>query len=175
MVKSYVKYGGMLDASHVKNDTLKDMLSISQDLVSKLGVPVPIFLNHANIDARNVAFPSYLGNSPANYARNKTPKEICQAAKTGAVWGVMPVKVYTDQNPEDADFYDLADQIYFMKNYECLERNKESDLQITIYPTYSSMVDYKGEKVELINHIIVATDAGINYFDKDDERKKTFI
>ncbi len=174
LVKSYVKYGGMLDASHVQNDTLKDMLSISQDLVSKLGVPVPIFLNHANIDARNVNFPSYLGNQPANYARNKSPREICQSAKTGAVWGVMPVKLYTDQNPEDADFYDLADQIYFMKNYECLDRRKESDLQITINPVFFPMVDYKEEPVKLINHIIVSTDAGINYFDKEDDRERDF-
>ena len=174
LVKSYVKYGGMLDASHVKNETLIDMLTISEDLVSKLGVPVPVFLNHANIDARNVAFPSYLENRPANYARNKSPREICQAAKTGAIWGVMPVKLYTDQTPENADFYDLADQIYFMKNYECLERNKGTDLQITITPIFSPMVDYKGDPVKLINHIIVSSDANINYFDKDDDREKDF-
>jgi hypothetical protein len=174
LVKAYVKYGGMLDASHVKNNTLEDMLSISKDLVSKLGVPVPIFLNHANIDARNVAFPSYLGNNPANYSRNKSPKEICQAAKSGAVWGVMPVKLYTDQNPEDADFYDLADQIYFMKNYDCFETGILSNSSFAIPPVFALMVDYKGDTVKLINHIIVSSDANIFYFDKDDDREKKF-
>ena len=171
LVKSYAKYGGMLDASHVKDKTFEDMINISSDLVKELGLPIPIFLNHANIDASNVLFPSYLGNLPANYSRNKSPKEICQAAKTGAVWGVMPVKVYTDQKEENADFYDLADQLYFMKNYECYDRVKPPPTLIEIIPARIPMVDYKGEPVRLINHIIVSSDANIYYFDKESEKE----
>ena len=107
LVKSYAKHGGLLDASHVKNQTFDDMIFISEDLTELNGVPTPIFLNHANIDASGTVFPTYLGNRPANYSRNKTPQEICRSAKTGGVWGVMPVKVYVDANPENADFYDL--------------------------------------------------------------------
>ena len=166
LVKSYAKHGGLLDASHVKNQTFDDMIFISEDLTELNGVPTPIFLNHANIDASGTVFPTYLGNRPANYSRNKTPQEICQSAKTGGVWGVMPVKVYVDANPENADFYDLADQIYFMKNYTC----KEISFGGFIFP----MRDYKGELINMIDHISVASDANINYFDESDPTETMF-
>ena len=72
----------------------------------------------------------------------------------------MPVKLYTDININDADFYDLADQIYYIKNHKCMENNGNRN---------SRMKDYKGDIINLVNHIIVATDSGIDYFDKEDE------
>ena len=51
LIKAYIKHGGMIDASHTKDQTFIDMLSISEELQETLGVPVPVFLNHANIDA----------------------------------------------------------------------------------------------------------------------------
>ncbi|MAW06828.1 MAG: hypothetical protein CME61_00950 [Halobacteriovoraceae bacterium] len=164
--KSYLKYGGILDASHTRNNSFYEMINISRQFQSSIGLPAPILLNHANIDGNGVVFPSYLQNDPARFARNKTPKEICLSAKTGGVWGVMPIRIFTDDTMENADFYDLADQIFYIKNHKCFQRNFLNS------PT--EMTDFKGEKVKLINHIIVSSDATVDYYDKNNSDHESF-
>ena len=42
--KSYLKYGGILDASHTRNNSFYEMINISRQFQSSIGLPAQFFL-----------------------------------------------------------------------------------------------------------------------------------
>ncbi len=75
--------------------------------------------------------------------RNKSFDEMCRIAASGGTVGVMPVKNFL---PDGATFLTVADEIDAIRNYSC------------------PMLDWKGEPIDMIDHISVASDSAVNHY-----------
>jgi microsomal dipeptidase-like Zn-dependent dipeptidase len=74
--------------------------------------------------------------------RNKTLDEMCRVAASGGTVGVMPIAGFL---PDGATFLTLIDEIDAIRNHAC------------------PMSDWKGEPIDMIDHINVASDSRVNY------------